>query len=382
VKIGIDGSLSEKPNRTGMSTYILSILKNIDNLDKKNNYIIFYKNKLPEYLKINDISIPSEVIKKPKILNFTKKNFWNSITLPWNIYKNNIDVFVSPHYTLPYFTPNAKTILILHDISYETNPEWFPKDFVKKIRKRSKDSANKANLIITNSIFSKSEIINNYKIPEKKILVVNPGIFNYLGDTKKKSLWKEISKKYNIKDQYILSVGAMYPRRNIPLLIDVFNNLSNKINYQLLIIGKNQAKNRKNILNLIKKANNKNKFNKIIYIEYVSDIELGYFYSNASLFICLSTNEGFGSFEMHEAMYYGCPVVTSKLSSMPELLSDCGIYVDLNNVDDIQNKIYNVLKNKSQRKKLSIKSKNRIKNFSSENMTKQFISACEKAYEN
>lgn len=380
--IGIDGACIEGKERTGLHTYLLSILNNLPKIAPQNEYRLYFKDIIPEYDFINKSCFKPKLLKKPKAFFWTNKPLWNTYCIPKELFFNKVDVFFATLYSLPVFWKKVKSIVVLHDISYEAHPEWFPPDWLNTMKYKSKIAAEKADLIVTNSEFCKSEIIKYYGVDEEKIFIINPGITRQFKPDKNLND-RTISKKYNINKPYILSVGALYPRRNTSGLIKAFKLICNKIkDYQLIIIGQNQDFSQENIPDLIKSVNRDIGKNKIIHIPFVSDSVLDFLYSNAELFINLSNYEGFGCFSMHEAMLYGCPLIAVKTSSMPELIADTGIYTDHQDIKQIGDTIYKVIKDGNLRKKISDSAQKRIKMFSAENMAKQFINACEYVYNN
>lgn len=382
MRIGIDSNCIEGENRTGLYTYLTDIIKNLPTIAPENKYNLYFKKKIPSNEFIKNSSFKLKLLQKPPAFFWTKKPLWNTYCLPKELLFNKMDVFYSPFYALPVFWSPIKSVLGIHDVSYEAHPEWFPPEWLKTIRHKSRVSAEKSNAIITNSEFCKSEIIKYYRVDEKKVFVVYPGISKHFRHDS--SLDENfISEKYNINRPFILSVGALYPRRNTIGLIKAFKQIANKIkDHQLVIIGHDQNYGQENIPKLISETNQELGSERIIHKQFVPDEILEYLFKKAELFASLTNYEGFGSYSMLEAMIYGCPVVAVKTSSMPELIGDTGIYTSHDNIQKIGDTIYNVLKDKKLRKKISAAAGIRIKKFSTENMTKQFIDACNYAYNN
>lgn len=382
MQIGIDASCIEAEKRTGMHTYLLSILSNLPKIDINNTYDLYFKNKIPSYKFIDNRCFRPQLVKKPAIFFWTKKPLWNTYCLPAELLTSKPDIFFSPTYTLPVFWSSVKSIVVLHDISYEIHPEWYPEEWLKTIKHQSKVSAKKASLIITNSEFCKKEIMKYYKVPSEKIYVVYPGI----GKRSDEHIYSKSRSNSNIEtpqSPYILTVGALYYRRNTQGLIKAFKRIAKKIkDYKLVIIGRKQESDKTDFAGLIKETNDYLGSDRIIYKEYVSDFTLEQLYKNADLFVSLSNYEGFGCFSMLEAMIYGCPLIAVKTSSMPELIGDSGVYTSHDNIQIIGDTIFNVLKDGNLRRKMSRSGLERIKLFSTENMTRQFMNACEYAYNN
>ncbi|OGH06035.1 MAG: hypothetical protein A2W22_03875 [Candidatus Levybacteria bacterium RBG_16_35_11] len=377
--IGIDATCLEDNNRTGLYTYLMSLLENLPKISPKNEYRLYFKNSIPS-ISFGNSGISTKALRKPSLFFWTKKPLWYSYCLPKELLINKVDLFFSPSYVLPRWLP-VRSIVCIHDISFEAYPDSFPRDWLSETRNRIRESARKASLVVTNSIFCKREIKKHYNIPEKKIFVIRPGIsrhFTSTGVSNSAYQASLINKKYDIKKPFIISVGNLYPRRNTPALIKAFKKIGEKINnYQLVIIGKNQEHGQENVKKLIARTNKELSAKRILHYEFVPDEDLEYLFKNADLFVSLSNYEGFGCYSMLEAMIYGCPVLAVKTSSMPEVIGNAGIYTSHDNIEKISSKIYYAIKNRKLRKELSIKGADRIKIFSTKNMAKQFLKASE-----
>lgn len=115
---------------------------------------------------------------------------------------------------------------------------------------------------------------------------------------------------------------------------------------------------------------------KVLFLEDVSDEELPFFYKNAELFVLPSLYEGFG-LPVLEAMKYGCPVVTSNISSLPEAGGEAAVYFNPKSTDDIAEKIEKVLKDEKLRKKMISDGFDQVKKFSWEKSAKEMLSIFE-----
>ncbi len=182
----------------------------------------------------------------------------------------------------------------------------------------------KTDFIIADSENTKKDIINYLKIPEEKIRVI------YLAaDEKYKflnnniGLKEELKSNYNIDSPFILYVGTVELRKNLPLLIKSFYELKKRgIPHKLILIGaRNFGFNK--ILRLV---NELRLIDEVIFTGFVPEEDLVKFYNTADIFVYPSLYEGFGLPPL-EAMACGCPVITSNSSSLPEVVGDSGIMV-------------------------------------------------------
>ena len=200
--------------------------------------------------------------------------------------------------------------------------------------------------IITDSHNSKRQIIDLYKVPERKIHVIYCGINEYF-----------INQETNgTKQNYILYVGRLSPTKNVEGLIKAFDLLINnyKLDLKLKMIGEYRK------LNF--KMNNATK-RKIDFVGNASESDLINLYRNASLFVFPSFYEGFGIPPL-EAAACGCPLVVSNVASLPEIYGDAAHYINPYDVVNITEGMYKVLSDKTLRQRLIQKGLERIKMFS------------------
>ncbi len=353
--IGIDCHNLET-YRTGTARYLLNLLK-CWSVEKDVDFILYFKNKIPKDIPclagrqacLAGRRAESKNFEK-KVLNSGSNALFMHYYLPRAAKKDKIDILFCPNYVAPIFY-KGKIALVLHDIIYEARPDlynWpsvFDKILLKKI---SKISAKKADIIFTCSEFSKKEILKHYKVDPKKVFVIPLAAdFEYYQKTIPKIL-----RKYGIKDKFIFYVGSIFDRRFIPETIKAFSKLKNKLpNYQFLIIGKNYTK-------------NKITGEKIIHVDFVEANDLVFLYNNSDLFVWLSSYEGFGLPPL-EAMACGTPVITTKMGSLPEVVGEAALFVDNpNDINEISDKIYKGLTDKNLREKLIKKGLAQAQKFS------------------
>lgn len=273
-------------------------------------------------------------------------HLWEQVELPRYLKGKDNPLLINLANTAPLNYENQ--IVTIDDLSFLRHPEWFSKIFylyysflIPRITKKSKQ-------IITISDFSKREIIELLGIPESKIMVIYPSISKEFIDP------RPIDNKYG---NYILAVSSLDQRKNFNNLIAAFNSL-NLSDTKLIIVGKTD-----NMIFSGKRIDVKNNLNNVVFTGYISDYELAGLYKNARIFIYPSFYEGFGLPPL-EAMGCGCPVVISRLASLPEVCGDAAYYINPYKAEDIAEAIRNILNNGFLREDLINKGRERIKLFS------------------
>ena len=269
-------------------------------------------------------------------------------------------------YPLPIMIKRSKKITTIADLVPLRLP-YSTLDDKPSYYRTIKDSISDSAIIITISEHSKKDILEIFNIRPDKIYITYPPITlrTYPTNEEKISIFL---KKYDLVfHKYILFVGAIEPRKNIGKLIDAYSMIDTDM--PLIIVGKRAW--------LWEDEISGRNLEGVRLLEYVSTEGLGYLYSSAYCFVFPSLYEGFGLPPL-EAMTFGCPVITSKLSSLPEVCGDAALYANPYDVYDIKEKIEDLLGNLQLRDKLSKAGQERAKLFSMENYTKQLYEAYSK----
>ncbi|WP_295221523.1 glycosyltransferase family 1 protein [Seleniivibrio sp.] len=247
-----------------------------------------------------------------------------------------------------YFKARA-ILYTLHDISVIKHPQWHPKKRVELFTNRLRRSIEKADMIITDSHFSKSEIIQYFNLPSEKVRAVYLGYDAELFHNDcNKTTASYLKNKYTDGRDFILFSGSLEPRKNLSGLIKAYATLPMVIkeNFKLLLVG-GYGWNNDEILELIKMNSPY-----VVHGGYVDYTELANLYRAASLLAYPSHYEGFGLPPL-EAMACGCPTLVSPSASIPEVCGEASLYVDPDSVESIREGLTKILIDTSFAQRLS-----------------------------
>lgn len=363
--IGIDGNEANVQNKVGIGEYAYELLLEFYKLAASRKGL-----KFSIYLK--DLPLAD----MPKASDFWEykivgpKKFWTRVGLPLALFSKSEkpDVFFSPTHYGPRFSPMPTAISIM-DLSFLHFPSLFIKKDLYQLTNWTRESAKKAKKIFTISNFSRDDIIKSYEVVKNKVVVTHLGIKPDLG-TKILNM-DAFDKKYGIKNKYILFVGTLQPRKNIIKLIEAFSKLKDK-DINLVIVGKKGWM----YEDIIDSPTKYGVSDRTKFLDFVSNEDLPSFYKNALCFVLPSLYEGFG-LPLLEAMKYGCPVLASNVSSLPEVGGDAAIYFDPQNADDIAEKLEKVVSDDKLRQDMVKKGYNQIKKFSWEKTAKETLKVLE-----
>ena len=252
---------------------------------------------------------------------------WTQTRFAWDLFWDNPDVLFMPIQQLPILRrKKMRTIAVIHDLAFhEYGPQFRTKDWLL-LHTFSAQVAREADIIIAVSDATKQDI-KKYYGREKNVHVVHHGIdharFRVFSDTEKQAGFKKLQETYpDIKQNYMLFVGQIQPRKNIEKLVESFELLKHP-ELQLVIAG-GHGWNNKEIFERIKTSSARKN---ILLTGAVPDELLPTLYANAGVFVLPSLQEGFG-IPIIEAGACGTPVVTSNCSSTKEIMEGAGVLVN------------------------------------------------------
>ncbi|MGQ9631095.1 MAG: glycosyltransferase family 4 protein [bacterium] len=371
MKIAVDAT-SLPPSIGGAGKYIINLIKGLANVDKENMYYIFAKKRDLSKFNINQRNFNfiacSTNIRPLRLL-------WEQFVLPFHLWRYKIDVLHSPHYTTPLMLGRWKSVVTFHDMTFYLYPERHilsKRLFFKIVIPLS---LRRCDWAIANSNSTKEDMIRILNADPCKITVIHLAAdprYKPIGDLER---LETIKRDLGISNKYILYVGTLEPRKNIPQLIKAYSELRKKgIRHRLVIAG-GKGWNYDNIFNLIKSLNLEDK---VIFTGYVSEKELPILYNGADVFIYPSLYEGFGIPPL-EAMSCGVPTISSNASSLPEVVGEGGILVDPGNIEALRDVMYQVLTDNSLRIELCKKGLEQAGKFSWEKTAEETIKVYKKA---
>lgn len=276
------------------------------------------------------------------------RQFGMTITVP---VPKRVDVWHLT-YPLPINVKRARRITTIHDLvplrlPYTTNDNkrWF----YQSVRDAIRDSA----LIVTVSEHSKADLLQLFDVPPEKVAVTYEAVPAWPRPTDD-AVAATLRTHRLARGRYLLFVGAVEPKKNLERLVEAFSLVDTDLT--LVVVGK-RGWLWKNAVRRMRSTP------RVRWLEYVSRKDLACLYAGARCFVFPSLYEGFGLPPL-EAMWFGCPVVTSNVASLPEVCGEGALYVDPYDVGDIQAKIEEVLGDDRLREKLAEAGRSRVEAFS------------------
>lgn len=366
IHIGIDGNLITG-QKTGMGMAVCSILRFWKTTESIKVTVFVQENldeKLENIVKNNGISI--------KILGKYNYFFWEQAIIPRAVKNENISILWCPYNTAPIKVA-CPTVITLHDVifmltSLKESPTLYKKLGYLYRRNVVPYAVKNAKKIITVSNFSKKDICRYFPHSEKKIEIIYPDIDMGMVlpyEVKRENFLKE----NKIKKPFILGFGSNEKRKNSLGLIKAYDLLPERLKkkYQLVLFGFRGFENTDDY-KYIKKHNLYN----IVVMGYVSDEEKATLYKESELFVFPTFYEGFGV-PVIEAFAYDTPVITSNITSLPEVCGNAAIYIDPDNINMISEAIESLIVDNEKMNKLINLGKQQRKKFSWETASLRYL---------
>jgi glycosyltransferase involved in cell wall biosynthesis len=247
--------------------------------------------------------------------------------LPWRLMRDRVDVFHC-QYVGPPLCP-VPYVVTIHDIIHEYMPELYPPALKAMMSLTYPFSARRAARVITVSECAKADLIKYYGLAPEKIAVIYEGTdesLRPLGQGEQlAAIVKPVLERYKVTRPYLLYLGRLEPRKNVPRLIEAFDGLkkAGRLPHRLVIAGMRDFQHEP----IEAQVRARGLTDEVVFTGGVDDADLPALINGATAFVYPSLAEGFGLPPL-EAMACGTPVITSNVSAMAEIVGPAGLLVD------------------------------------------------------
>lgn len=311
----------------GNESYATNLIEALAEIDSRNEYTI-YVTKVParerfenrwSNFRVRSTRPHTPLIRIP-------------LSLSRELRRNPVDV-LHVQFTAPPFAP-CPVVVSIHDLSFEHFPQTFKRRSRVQLRMTVRKSAREAAQILTLSEFVRNDVIKTYGINREKVTAIPLAAAEKFAPVEDPTKLQRIKQKYGIHGDYILTVGAIQPRKNLPRLCEAYSLLRRSQPEfklpKLVLVGK-LAWLYDETLRGIKELG---LTDSVTLTGYVPEEDLPALYSGATCFVYPSYFEGFGLPPL-EAMKCGAPTIVGNRTSLPEVVGDASILVDPFEVNDI-----------------------------------------------
>jgi len=352
VRIGID---ARKLHDFGIGTYIRNLLRQLARLDQENEYVLLCR---PQ-----DRQALASVGENFRGVPETAGNYSvaEQVKIPWALRREKVDLFHAPHYVLPPLV-SCKSVVTIHDCIHLTFPQYLPNRLALGYARTSMTmAAKRATRVLTVSQSSKRDILKFVDVSPDKIDVIYNAYDDRFGVEPRDEDVVRVRERYQLHGEFVLYAGNVKPHKNLARLIEAFHHVRDRglEHLTLVLIGEDISK-----YAALRRAVHKHQLHKYVrFLGYLPEDTLAVMYRLAGVFVFPSLYEGFGLPPL-EAMASGTSVVTSNVSSLPEVAGDAALLVDPYDPTSIADGIYTVLTDPSVRKNLREKGIARANQFS------------------
>ncbi len=327
IRVGMD--ISQLAHFGGVATYTQNLTRELSKIEDLEMAYFYSSLRKPYHGDLKSV----KKYRLPPTLFEMLFNRWRNVSI--ERFLGQLDIFHSSDWTQP--PAKAKKITTYHDVVPLKYPQWSNTKIVNVHRRRLAIVEKEADCVIAVSESTKKDLMEISQIPEEKITVIYEGpTANFKQQPGKKV--ESFKKKYKLPDKFILAIGGIGERRNLQRIKEA------SAGFNLIVAGRD--------------------------IPWLDTTELELLYNSASVLLYASLYEGFG-LPILDSFSCGLPVITSDVSSMPEIAGDAAIYVDPTNIENIIEKLKMVMSDPILREDIIKKGFERIKQFSWEKAAKE-----------
>lgn len=339
----------------GIGTYIRNILVELGRLDKTTEYVLLCK---PEDVdRIPALGPNFRIVPERAKLYSIGEQF----RVPLALARERVDLLHEPHYTLPPAT-RCRAVVTIHDCIHLMFPDALPNRLAYGYARASIwSAARQADRVLTVSEASKRDILRFVNVPPEKVSVIHNAIDERFLRAADEAQMDRVRQRYQLNDPFALYVGNIKPHKNVERLIDAFGRArtGDLAQLRLVIVGDEISK-----YPALRQAVHRHRLDKHVrFLGFQPYETLSSFYRLARVFVFPSLYEGFGLPPL-EAMACGTPVVTSNVSSLPEVAGDAALLVDPHDSEAIADAIRRAVTDDTLRASMIEKGHARARTFS------------------
>lgn len=357
MEIAVNTRLLQHNKLEGIGRFMFETLKRITLSHPEHHfYFIFDRPYHEEFIFADNIT---PIIAGPPARHPFLFVYWLEVTVYDLLKKLKVDLFLSCDGYLS-LRSNVKQLPVIHDINFHHHPNdlpWLVKKYYNYYFPRF---AHKAKRIATVSQFSKQDIAKTYHINESLIDVVYNGCSDGFLPVNQE-IKSQIQKQYSVGESYFLYVGSIQPRKNLQRLFKAFDIFKKEsgAKHKLVIAGQRYFWNQ-SMKESLASCTYKND---ILFLGRVEEQVLHKLTASAFALVYVPLFEGFG-IPLLEAMHSEVPIITSDVSSLPEVAGEAALYCNPNSIDEISKAMLKIYENKDLRSNLIEKGKERRQHFS------------------
>lgn len=358
-------------NFTGLGNYSRTLLKNLSNYYPNHAYFLFSPKieRKPE-TKLFTSSV-SFSLHNP---NRYQRPLWRSYGIRYALKHHKIQLYHGLSNELPIGLPSAgiKSVVTIHDLVFKHRPDYYPLIDRTVYDLKFRYACQKADAIVAISESTKKDIINFYQIPAEKIHVIYQSCDERFMQEKSAKLIDQILAKYQLPSEFMLYVGTITERKNLLGIVQAMALLPQSLRIPLVVIGKGKEY-KAQVVQFLQQEG----LSKLVIFTQVDNDDLPAIFQKASIFLYPSQLEGFG-IPVIEALFSGTPVISSRVSSLPEAAGPASWLVDPEEPAQITGGIERILEDATFRKNMIDSGFQYAQSFKGEVVTEEMMDLYER----
>lgn len=349
MKIGIEATSAVEAQKAGVGYYIYNLIRALIRLQTEcHTYTLYFRHPTPDLstrFHTEETHLPHVIA---RVLRFPY--LWAQIRLPVELWSHPQNVYFFPSSVLPLWYQPENSVITIHDIAFLFFRDCFSPMLWRWLTVATEQGIRKARKIIAVSEATRQDILAYYEVAPEKVVTIHHGVHERFTPADRNAI-EAVKKKYQIDGAYILCVGTLQRRKNVPRLLHAFYLLKQKhtLPHKLVLVGQKYSNLPEDeIFSTIERLFLQEE---IVWTGYVAEQDIPALLSGAEVFVFPSLYEGFGM-PVIEAMACGVPVACSNTSSLPEVAGESGLMFDPYSVENITETLRRLLTDQELRMEL------------------------------
>ena len=352
MRIGIDARILAEPMPMGVSRFMKALLRATAELAPEHDYVLYFRQEALQEIPFTATPFLPQVLTGPSIM--ISPLIWQQVYLPWQAWRDRIDVLFSPYYCGPLLARTPQVVCIC-DISFSLFPQDFPSWIHFKPKLLARPSSRRARKVMTISEFSRQELLRVYSLVPEKVVVIHAGT--------EEQYWRResilaVQAQPQVDFPFFLFVGSLLPRRQVEAVLQALAQLPAQ--YRLIVVGETESE---RLAKLTAAAQRWNVAERLACLGHVSDAALEQLYARAVALVSPSTYEGFG-LPVLEALQRGVPVIAWDIPVMREIAGDAATLLPVGDIQGLTAEMQRIASDPDVRQSFCRAGKERVQQFS------------------
>ncbi len=347
--IGVDASRINRPLLTGTETYSLELLRALLRLDRSNVYRLYLARALAAGTLPTDRPIETRLIQRNRL--------WTHVGLSAEMRRAPPELLFVPSHVIPLVHP-SRTVVVVYDVGHRYVPDAHRLSERAYLELSVRWHVRVGTQLLTISEAARQDLVRLYGADPDRVAVAYPAVDRSFRPPSSDAI-RAMRERYRLDAPYVLHVGTLKPRKNLPRLIAAFARAELRNSTRLVLVGADQDDGRADVLAA---ADRVRVSDRLELLSYVDRADLPALYGGAAAVAVVSLHEGFGMPAL-EALACGAPLVASNRGALAEVVGEAGVLVDPLSTDAIASALARIVGDKARADHLRVAGPRRAEGF-------------------